>query len=217
MLDARGKTPASDMTHAWFERNDLLPRPKITDDRELRTIPAVSKNAVHGQFPPGQNAIVGVNGSGKSTLINIALRCLTGPFNLPSATSDTEFGQVRARVTSMPKPDRQLFARRVADYAVAGSATLVVGFGEKTLEIRRRLSDLALEGCVVNDRLSDATSIDRQNIIEEQPYQSEISQCLGVASFFDALIVFYFLVFMLEDRRALVWIRPLKGRFSAFY
>ncbi|MGJ4916058.1 AAA family ATPase [Bradyrhizobium oligotrophicum] len=157
------------------------------------------------EFRPGQNAVIGVNGSGKSTFINIALRCLTGPFNLPSATSETEFGQVRARVTSMPRSDRQLFARRVADGAEAGIATLVVGFGEETLEIRRRLSDLTLESCFISDEFSKARSSDSRSINDEEPYQAEISRCLGVASFFDSLIVFYFLVFMLEDRRALVW------------
>jgi hypothetical protein len=167
--------------------------------------PASLKQPFAVTFQPGQNAIVGVNGSGKSSLVNLALRCLTGPFNLPAPTSDTEFGQVRARLVSMPRADRSLFARRVADGAQNAIATVVVAFGDKTLEVKRRLSDLGLVSCFVNDRLTEATAIDRRNHTDEEPYQSEISQCLGVATFFDALIVFHFLVFMLEDRRSLVW------------
>lgn len=147
------------------------------------------------EFSPGQNAIVGVNGSGKSTLVNIALRCLTGPYNLPAATSESEFGQVRPRLVQMQKPERSLFARRVADGAKDATAAAIVTVGDKTLEIKRRLSDLSLILCTVNGKKHS----------EEEPYQAEVSACLGVAQFFDALIVFHFLTFMMEDPRALVW------------
>ena len=105
----------------------------------------------------------------------------------------------------MPRSDRHLFGRRVADGAKDGTAAIVVSFGDKTLEIKRRLSDLGLVSCDVNDRLTDTTAIDKLQHTEEESYQAEISQCLGVAQFFDALIIFHFLIFMLEDRRALVW------------
>jgi len=156
-------------------------------------------------FQPGSNAIIGINGSGKTTLVDIIVRCLTGPYNLPSATSGTEFGQVRPRIVHMPRRERHLFGKRVADGAEHATATLVVGFGTKTVEIRRRLSDLAL----------DSFSIDGQNVnlakrpsstdAEDTRYHDEMVSLFGVASFFDALIVLHFLVFMLEDRRALVW------------
>jgi rubrerythrin len=157
------------------------------------------------EFLPGQNAIVGVNGSGKSTMINIALRCLTGPFNLPAATSETELGQVRPKPVAMPRGERQLFARRVADGAAGATATIEVSFGAKTLQITRQLSNLSLIGCVVNDRLSDIASTDRHVHTDEAAYQDEIAGSFGIASFFDALIIFHFLIFMLEDRRSLVW------------
>jgi hypothetical protein len=156
-------------------------------------------------FEPGPNAIIGVNGSGKTTLVNIAVRCLTGPFNLPSPTSESELGQVRPRVVPMSRDDRQLFARRVADGAQEAFATIIVAFGEKTLEIKRRLSDLSLESCMLNGKPVDVNATENKKSKEDEIYQSEISASMGVASFFDVLIVLSFLVFMLEDRRALVW------------
>jgi energy-coupling factor transporter ATP-binding protein EcfA2 len=168
-------------------------------------IPPSKRNPFVIKFQPGQNAIVGVNGSGKSTLVNIALRCLTGPYNLPAATSGTEFGQVRARLVAMPKSERTMFARRVAGGGQDAFATIVVSFGEKTLEIKRQLSDLSLVSCLISDRLTDTTATDKQQFSDEPTYQAEISNCVGVAQFFDALIIFRFLVFMMEDRRTLVW------------
>ena len=95
-------------------------------------LPPSLENAFVISFQPGPNAILGVNGSGKTTLIGIALRCLTGPYNLPSSTSGSEFGQVRARVVPMTRQERELFGRRVADGAEGAIATLTVAFGEKT-------------------------------------------------------------------------------------
>jgi energy-coupling factor transporter ATP-binding protein EcfA2 len=168
-------------------------------------IPSSKRNPFVIEFQPGQNAIVGVNGSGKSTLVNIALRCLTGPYNLPAATSGTEFGQVRARLVAMPKSERTMFARRVAGGGAGAVATIVVSFGQKTLEIKRQLTDLSLVSCLISDRLTDTTAIDKQQFADEPTYQTEISNCVGVAQFFDALIIIHFLVFMMEDRRTLVW------------
>jgi len=156
-------------------------------------------------FLPGQNAIIGVNGSGKTTLISVALRCLTGPFNLPSATSSSELGQVRPRVVPMQNYDRQLFARRVADGAKSSFATLTVAFGDTDIEVKRSLADLSLISCVSKGKpvVDQPEGGGKQK--EDESYQEAISSALGVASFFDVMIVLQFLVFMLEDRRALVW------------
>jgi energy-coupling factor transporter ATP-binding protein EcfA2 len=156
-------------------------------------------------FQPGPNAIIGVNGSGKTTLINIAMRCLTGPYNLPSSTSESEFGQVRPRVIPMSRSDRQLFGRRVADGAEEATATLIVALGTSTIEIKRRLSNLSLVTFSVDGQMNDLTSEPRLKQREDQAYQTQVSRLLGLATFFDVLIVLHFLVFMLEDRRALVW------------
>lgn len=157
-------------------------------------------------FEAGPNAIIGVNGSGKTTLISIALRCITGPYNLPSATSESELGQVRPRVVPMSRHDRHSFGDRVADGAQSAFATLIAVFGENTLEIRRRLSDLSLVSISINGQTVDCSApTDDKKAREDEVYQSEVARLSGVASFFDVLIVLHFLVFMLEDRRALVW------------
>jgi hypothetical protein len=109
-------------------------------------------------FEPGPNVIAGVNGSGKTTLVDIALRCLTGPYNLPSSTSESELGQVRPRVIPMSRHDRQLFGRRVADGAQEAAAALVAVFGEDTVEIKRQLSDLTLIECAINGQPMDLNS-----------------------------------------------------------
>jgi hypothetical protein len=164
--------------------------------------PVSGNGAFSATFYPGPNAIVGVNGSGKTTLINIALRCLTGPYNLPSPTSESEFGQVRPRVIQMTRHDRQLFARRVAGGATEGTSMLVVSFGTKQVQIERSLNDLSLISYSVD---GTAQSIADDKSQGEEDFQAKIAGLLGVASFFDVIVIFRFLIFMLEDRRALVW------------
>lgn len=164
--------------------------------------PASSDAPFITTFRPGPNAIVGVNGSGKSTFIGIALRCLTGPFTLPAPTSEHEFGQVRPRVVHMSRPDRQLFARRVADGAANATATLYVTIAGTVFAIERSLSDLSLVSCAIG---SEAAELAKEEANRESWLQGKLSEAFGVATFFDVLIILRFLVFMLEDRRALVW------------
>lgn len=164
--------------------------------------PGSENGAFTATFYPGPNAIAGVNGSGKTTLINIALRCLTGPYNLPSPTSESELGQVRPRVIQMSRYDRQLFARRVADGASNGTSTLILSFARKQIQIERSLSDLSLVSFSI-DGVAQSVSEDQSH--REEYFQTQIAALLGVASFFDVVIILSFLIFMLEDRRALVW------------
>src|SRR5687768_15008796 len=85
-------------------------------------------------FEPGPTLVVGVNGSGKTTLISICLRCLTGPFDLPAATSEGELGHVRPRAVIMDRYGRQVFARRVADGAGDALATLSLQVGDQKVQ-----------------------------------------------------------------------------------
>lgn len=154
-------------------------------------------------FEPGPNLVVGVNGSGKTTLIMMVLRCLTGAFDLPSASSDTQFGQVRPRVRRLSKSESQVFSRRVADGAAEGVVTLAFSLGRKTIEIKRSLSDLTLIELVVGGKAIDCSDTKEEE--PEESYQQLIAELFGVDAFFDVLIILRFLIFMLEDRRALVW------------
>lgn len=164
--------------------------------------PASDNGMFRATFYPGPNAIIGVNGSGKTTLINIALRCITGPYNLPSPTSESELGQVRPRVIQMTRNDRQVFARRVAGGATSGTSTLAARFGAKQIQIERQLSDLSLVSYSI-DGVAQTIAQDKSQ--GEEAFQRQIAGLLGVGSFFDVIIIFRFLIFMLEDRRALVW------------
>jgi hypothetical protein len=158
-------------------------------------------------FEAGPNAILGVNGSGKTTLITLAFRCITGPYNLPSATSAAELGQVRPRIVSMPRYEQQSFARRVSDGAQRAIATLRLSLGTHEIEITRKLSDLSLVGYSIRgiaDEIPPSSAFEPDDEGEDR-YHNDIALCMHVASFFDALIVLHFLVFLLEDRRALVW------------
>jgi AAA domain-containing protein len=166
--------------------------------------PASLGGSFTAAFEPGPNLVVGVNGSGKTTLIMMGLRCITGPNDLPSASSESEFGQVRPRPRGLSKPERQVFARRVADGARVALATLAFSLGKKTIEITRDLSDLSLREFRVSGKKVDCLPVEKDQD-EEDVYQERIAELFGVGAFFDVLIILRFLVFMLEDRRALVW------------
>jgi hypothetical protein len=155
-------------------------------------------------FEAGPNLIVGVNGSGKTTLIGILFRSLSGPFDLPSATSETELGQIRSRAVPLAKRERQSFGARVADGAGKARAAVSVDFGSRTISLTRRLSDLALIDLAVDGNsieLPEPTGREAN----EKTYQSAVCDLFGVGDFFDVLIILRFLIFMMEDRRALVW------------
>lgn len=156
-------------------------------------------------FDPGPTLVVGVNGSGKTTLISICLRCLTGWYDLPAATSESELGQIRPRAVMMQRYTRQMFARRVADGAKEAVAAITLRIGTRRIEIKRKLSDLALVQLVIDGITIDCKSEKGSDLEGEPAFQQKLADCFGVGAFFDVLIILRFLVFMLEDRRALVW------------
>lgn len=160
--------------------------------------PSSYTNPFNVRFNPGQTVIVGVNGSGKSTMVALLLRMITGPSDLPAGRSEEELGQIRPEAARFDKHGRSYFALRVADGAKNATARLVVKFGSKALVIQRRLSDLALISASV---AREAVPLDD----DETGYQKALAGCMGVDTFFDALIILRYLTFMLEDRRSLVW------------
>lgn len=166
--------------------------------------PRSSDAPFHIPFQPGPNLIVGVNGSGKSTLISAALRALTGPYDLPSATSEGELGQVRHKPIPLSRYDRQSFARRVADGATNATASLEVGFGSDVIKIERNLANLNLISVTDNGNPVNLQTR-REDLPEDSAYQAFINSKIGVGSFFDTLIIIRYMLFLMEDRRALVW------------
>ncbi|WP_119274885.1 AAA family ATPase [Taklimakanibacter deserti] len=154
-------------------------------------------------FQPGGTAVIGINGSGKSTLINICFRCLTGPSNLPTATSSGELGQVRPRAVPMTSGEARLFSNRVADGAATATATLKFALGDASVVVTRKLSDLSLVAMHLD--LKDRRGRTQVVISDEKAFQEKLSELIGVGAFFDVLVILTFLTFMQEDRRSLVW------------
>ncbi|MDQ0467012.1 AAA family ATPase [Labrys wisconsinensis] len=146
-------------------------------------------------FERGPTLIAGVNGLGKSTLIAIMLRSLTGPFDLPRPAQDGDLGEVEPE--AVPLNPRPLFAPRVADKAENATATIEVDIGGHSLIIQRRLSDLSIQKLSVDSDTGIGT--------DEGLFQAKITDLMGAASFFDTLLILRYVVFFLEDRRALVW------------
>ncbi|MFC7334431.1 AAA family ATPase [Rhodocista pekingensis] len=165
--------------------------------------PCSMQSPFHIPFLPGPSLIAGVNGSGKSTLIGAALRLLTGPYDLPSSTTESELGQVRHKPVALSRYDRQTFARRVADGAVDAVATIEIILGDKHLSIKRTLSDLSLLSVLVDGE--EILFSRRSDEHEDATYHRVICENVGIGSFFDFLIILQYITFMLEDRRALVW------------
>ena len=163
---------------------------------EYLLFPGSSKSkTVQFDFKKGPTLIAGVNGIGKSTLIAIMLRTVTGPFDLPKSAQDGDLAEVEPKPA--PIAPRLVFAPRVADSAEHATARLEVMFAGEKLTVERKLSDLSLVQCVASNG--------KKQITTENSYQKEISKLMGVGNFFDALLILRYVVFFLEERRALVW------------
>lgn len=154
-------------------------------------------------FQAGPTAVIGVNGSGKSTLINICFRCLTGPANLPSATTSGELGQIRPRSVPMAGWETKLFGNRVADGAAQATATLKFSVESTNIAVTRKLGDLSLVEMRLD--IKHGRSRTEEIVTEEKLFQEKLAELIGVGTFFDVLIILTFLTFMQEDRRSLVW------------
>lgn len=143
----------------------------------------------------GPTLIAGVNGLGKTTLVEIVLRTLTGPFDIPKAAQGGDLSEVEPKPISINA--QSIFASRVADGAKEATASLELSFGGRRMKIERNLANLELVEC----NLSNPD----ENIADEKSYQSCLTKHMGLGSFFDALLILRYVVFLMEDRRALVW------------
>ena len=152
-------------------------------------------------FMPGVNIIVGINGLGKTTLLNILLRSLTGPFDLPSGE---ELGGKKRRLVPA---DRLWFRRRVPDDAVDATVTVWFHVGERYFEVKRSLANLDILSLIVDQQ---AWPTARASDLEAT-YQTQIFQAAGLSSFDDFVFLLRDLVFFLEDRRSLVWDASAQG------
>jgi hypothetical protein len=133
---------------------------------------------------------------GKSTLSAILLRLLTGPDELPKPGQDGDLGEVEPEPS--PLDVKKLFTSRVADDAVNATAAIQFAVGNSRVRIRRRLSDLSLVEFKIDEQVVHVSN-------KEKAYQTRLTRLIEVGSFFDVLLILRYVVFLLEDRRALVW------------
>ena len=146
-------------------------------------------------FPPGVNVVVGINGVGKTTLLLILYRMLTGARDLPGGI---ELGNARRRLI---EADTGIFADRVPDRGREAVATLHVSIGSQTIAIKRSLRNLQLLELQVVDEPSVGSGAGE---LEDQ-YKVAICHMVGVADFFDFVLLLKYLTFYFEDRRSLLW------------
>lgn len=144
-------------------------------------------------FGPGPWLALGVNGVGKSTLLLILRQLLAGP------TWASEAGPGGSNRADFARFDRRIFAERVADKAKDATATLVFRISSATFSVTRHLEDLRLL-----QFQKDAGEIDLSKEAETT-YGQVIAEAVGVGSFADALRIFRYLNFALEDRDSSIW------------
>lgn len=147
-------------------------------------------------FLPGMNVIVGINGVGKTTLLNILFRMLAGDKDLRDGK---ELGDSKRSLASIA--DTAIFARIVPDRARDATATLKFRLGEHSIEIKRSLKNLELLEMKIDPPSPLVAKLD--DLSDE--YKIAVSRLAGVDDFYDFVLILRYLVFFLEDRRALIW------------
>lgn len=159
------------------------------------------RQGLETSFARGLTLIVGANGLGKSTLVNILFRTLTGPFDIGGIDRVDVLGNLDL-TEAYRGALRTLFANRVADHARQASIRLDVAFGSNTLSIERSLADLS-----ITDLRDGSTPLPLQGKAEdnEKAFQAKVLELSGISSFGDWILILRYLVFYMEDRRALVW------------
>lgn len=157
------------------------------------------KPGINFEIKDGISILAGINGLGKTTLINMLLRLLVGPFELPKMENAAKFGAT-ARVREVTWPQRrEYFSRRVADRAKAATASLRFAVGEDVFSVQRSLSDCRLLSATLNGTpivVTDAS---------ETAYKAELVRASGLGSFVDLLTVVKFLTFFNEERMDILW------------
>lgn len=149
-------------------------------------------------FRSGLTVVAGINGLGKTTLLTLLLRMISGPFDLTSSGPPEKFEAV------LPDDPKKLnrnvidfFAQRVADGARDSFAGLEMLFGDKRVNVQRRMSDL---------KLSAAIEVDgNELVVDEAQYQVEMARLFNVSSFVHVLLLLHSLIFFNERKAGALW------------
>ena len=160
-------------------------------------------SGIEWSFKPGLSLIAGINGIGKTTLLMMILRSFTGPYDLTGDGVPVTLNVV------LPESPVQLalrninfFAQRVADGAKTAEATLSVEFSGSNLKISRRLCDLFLERCYLNDEIVE---LPVNKVAREEKFQSILVGLMGLGSFVDVLLVLHHVILFHEIRPGTLW------------
>lgn len=152
-------------------------------------------------FRPGVNVIVGINGLGKTTLLNILLRCISGPLDIPGGE---ELGDKKR--TTAPS-DRHWFRRRVPDDAVTATARAEFFIGNRFFAVERSLANMELRCLEIDHQEEPAINAAER----EAKYHAAICDATQLARFDDFVFLLRYVVFFLEDRKSLVWDESAQG------
>jgi len=147
-------------------------------------------------FEPGLTLVLGANGLGKTTLVTLLYRMCSGPFDIPGLSTGGVLGDRSVEARPLSRPDRRLFAVRVADDAATAAATLVMRLGSARLQVSRALASLDVTDLRVDNEVVEPS---------ETTYQQFVREFAELSSFGDWILMLRHLVFYFEDRRALVW------------
>lgn len=154
-------------------------------------------------FEPGLTLIAGINGLGKTTLLTMILRAFTGPYDL---TSDGVPGTLSVILPEKPTELRgravSFFAQRVADVARDAKLSLTSAIGEDRITFVRRLDDLSLLNCEVNQVPLElpTTKAEREAFV-----QRTLASMMGVGSFVDVLLLLHHVILFHENRPGALW------------
>lgn len=155
------------------------------------------------EFEPGLTLIAGINGLGKTTILTSILRALTGPFDVTGEGAPHALGvSIPEKPVALSRKRTVFFAQRVADGAHASQVTLTAKFGDQTMRVTRRLSDLALLECMIQDA---ALPLMGTRDEREARFQAALCDLMGLGTFIDVLLILHHVVLFHEDRPGALW------------
>ncbi|WDE08330.1 hypothetical protein SG34_021195 [Thalassomonas viridans] len=152
-----------------------------------------NSSGIEHSLEGGVHLIVGINGLGKTTLLNAIYRLLVGPNDAPKG-GEKSLGSSKNELT--PWRRKKFFSSRVKDGALKATIEGKISFGDKSIKVKRKLSNLEVVGLSIDGEELDAS---------QDMYEKTIEELSGLPSYVDFFSVVKFLIFFLEDRSDLIW------------
>jgi archaellum component FlaC len=160
-----------------------------------------SNDGISHEMHGGTHLIVGINGLGKTTLLNILFRGIVGPFDFPKGNDSLGGGQHKLGKWQ----NKNYFSNRVLDNARNAKVKLDISFGDKKVEVVRKLSNLEITKLYVEGEECEAS---------QDQYEQQVLSLSGFADYVDFFAVIKHLLFFLEDRSELIW--DYRAQFEMF-